>query len=216
MKTTISLLGGVLMACAHAQESPPGFIRLVNAAAGGDGNLVLSIDGEAVYAKGYKLGQTSGGIGLAAGRHRIELRKDGMKPLNETVELKAGSTVSLVVFTEKEESPPYAWRLRLMQMTAQEASGYRLCCLSLCRREELSLAASVDGKKPLSLPLQRGAAASLALGGQRGRVSVKVAGLAAADIDLDDPGNYMLVIFDDANGQVRCLSYYDPVFSRAG
>jgi hypothetical protein len=72
-----SLLALFSIAALSAQDAPKvGFIRLVNVVSPGTGNLHLKIDGEEMYAKGYTMGQRTGGIGLLAGSKKITVTKD--------------------------------------------------------------------------------------------------------------------------------------------
>lgn len=216
MKTMISLMAWMAVACAYAQEQAPGFLRLVNAVAVGEGNLTLRIDGENYYPKGYATGQASGGIGLPAGRHRIELSMAGIAGANHTLDLQAGTTVTLVAAAEATDPLQQHWRLVMKPLSAVASSHYELRCVSLCRVDELMVTAAMEGKKAAEpLRLRRWAAESIRLGKHRGRAVVRI-GPQSATLDLDDPGCYTLVIYQTVGGEVRWISYFDPVLENAG
>ena len=65
MKGILSLAVALaLVVPAVAQRPEVGFVRIVNLVAAGEGNLNCSLDGQDLFAPGYKLGQKTGGMGL--------------------------------------------------------------------------------------------------------------------------------------------------------
>ena len=54
------------------------------------------------------------------------------------------------------------------------------------------------------------------LGDNRSDVELRLGEEPLTFVSLDDPGNYVVVLYDDGEGKVRGLSFYDPRFVIAG
>lgn len=215
----------LLPALALAQGGRPqvGFIRLVNAVGPGTGNTKLLIDGENMYPKGYKLGQRTGGIGLEAGSKKITVSKEGVEEGSTTLNVEAGETISLVAFAEKipaDKDKPERWGVKILRLKqrAQE-KGFRMTVLSVCRNPEVLFETSIQGKeKPEGASVKRMMTATIDLGNAGGDVTVRLRNpqKILTSFRPDDPGNYVLVIYDGADGEVQSLYFYDPKFVIAG
>lgn len=210
-----------------AQEASPevGFLRIVNAIAKGEGNLNVLIDGEDIFPKGYKLGQRTGGYGVKAGSHTITLKKQGLESGTTKVTLAKGETLSMIGFAElepakkdaKEDEPP-VWRIKILLLKQSDPeSGYRMALISLCTKEELIIQAETVGKsKPEMYGLERLKITNVSLGKFKPEVTIKTGGEPLAVVAPEDPGNYVVIIYEDETGKVKALSFYDPKFVIAG
>lgn len=224
MKTIFSLLLALVAVPVFARgEAPPvGFVRLVHAVAAGEGPLRVKLDGAGLRTQGYELGQRTGGIGMPAGGHAIELEKTGVEPFREKLDLPAGETVTLVAYAEKlppaREGGPPRWAMRVRKLTAAEvASGYRLTLLSVCPREEIVVRTSIEARRKVEVSaLKRFEPVAVDLGGRRGGVEVRLGEEALVAVSLDDPGHYVVLLYEDASGRVRALAFYDPKLEVAG
>jgi hypothetical protein len=208
-----------------ARGGPPdvGFVRVVNAMAPGTGNMKLFIDGENLYPRGYELGQRTGGIGLAAGTRKIEVRKDGVESGFTRLELSAGETATIIAFAEpapkkKGEKDKPQWKARLLRLRQRNVErGFRMTVVSVSRHPSVAVKVAAEAKgKIQSGRVKRLGTATFDLGGGRGEVLLKIAGKTLAQVSLDDPGNYVVVLFDDPDGTIRAISFYDPKFVVAG
>ena len=47
-------------------------------------------------------------------------------------------------------------------------------------------------------------------------MEVRLGDEALAAVPLDDPGNHIVLLYEDADGRVRALVFYDPKFEVAG
>jgi len=225
-RVTASLLM-ILPLAAHAQDedkSKLSFIRLVNAVAPGTGNVHLEIDGEDQFPKGYKLGQRTGGIGLKAGAKKIKITREGVTEGTTTITLGVGETMNIVSFAEKmpaEGDKPERWEMRILKLKQRDVeNGYRLTVLSVCKEPETifsTLTEGDDGKKtPQSA--KRLMTTSIDLGTRPKDLAVFA---RASDVPLavfrpDSKGNYVVVLYDDPDGTVKAVSFYDPKFVIAG
>lgn len=235
-RTTVLLPAGLLvrLACLFlalvpglslAQGGRPqvGFIRLVNAVGPGTGNTKLLIDGENMYPKGYKLGQRTGGIGLEAGAKKIAISKEGVEEGTTTLNVEAGETISLIAFAEKipaDKDKPERWAVKILRLKqrAQE-KGFRLTVLSVCKNPEVLFETDIQGRdKPEGSSVKRLMTTTIDLGNAGGDVTVRLRNPAKilTSFRPDDPGNYVLVVYDGADGEVQSLYFYDPKFVIAG
>lgn len=210
-----------------AQDSPPevGFLRIVNAVAKGEGNTNVLIDGEDIFPKGYRLGQRTGGYGVKAGSHTITIKKQGLESGTTKVTLAKGETLSMIGFAElvppdkdaKEDVPP-VWRIKILLLKQSDPeSGYRMALISLCTKEEMIINAETVGRsKPEMYGLTRLKITNVNLGNSKPEVTLKAEGETLCVVAPEDPGNYVVVIYEDEIGKVKALSFYDPKFVIAG
>jgi hypothetical protein len=229
MKTLSKLLlaAAALLAppLALAQEDGPprvGFIRIVNAVAPGEGNAKVLVDGEDIFPKGYILGQRTGGIGLAAGSHTIEVKRDGIQAGSTKISLATGETLTLIAFAErlpveKLEDPP-RWTIKILRLKQSDPErGFRMTLVSVCGKPEVKVQAAVAGKADIeSTTVKRLAVSSIDLGRNRAEVMVKADDTIVTTVSPEDPGNYVVVLYEDPEGKTQALSFFDPKFVIAG
>jgi len=214
----------VLTATATAQTEQPsaGFLRVVHLVAPGEGTLQVKLDGEELFPRGYALGQRTGGIGLPPGGHVLELSKDGVEPVKEKLDLSRDETITVCAYAEKlpskREGEPPRWAIRLRKLPAAlSAEGYRLSLISFCNREELVVRTFIEAKrKTETTPLKRFRTSEVDLGRGRGDVEIRHENEPLVAVSLDEPGNYVVFLYEDASGRVRALAFYDPKFELAG
>jgi hypothetical protein len=231
MKTIFNLLAccgtvaslAVFSPQAHAQKDQPevGFVRIVQAVAPGEGNANILIDGEDIFPKGYKLGQRTGGFGLKAGAHTIAIKKTGVETGTTKITLGKGETISLVGFAEKvppvKEDDPPVWKTKILLLKQSDPeSGFRLALVSLCPEEGVNVMTQSPGKPPELMYAKRMTVVSKSLGKSKTEVVLKVAGETIALVAPEDPGNYVVILYQDEAGKVKALSFYDPKFVIAG
>lgn len=233
MRTISNILAAVALSAiaflppAIAQEEGPPqvcFVRIVNAVAAGEGNTRFEIDGEDIFPKGYKLGQRTGGFGLKAGSHSIRILKDGVEPGTTKVDLKTGETMSLIGFAEKlppkkgEEDQPPVFTTRILRLKQSDPErGYRMTIVSVSSKDQVEVQAAIQGKGSVEKAFaKRLATTSVDLGRSRGEVLVKVGDEIVTTLSPEDPGNYVVVLYDDPDGNVKAISFFDPKFVIAG
>lgn len=220
----LTILLGLLLPKARAEKADAevGFIRIVNAVGHGEGLVSITVNGENIFPAGYKLGQKTGGLGLPAGTHSISIEKDGCITGTTKVTLSKGETLSLVGFaqrvvTTKEQDPP-KWRIKIFRLKQSDPeTGYRVAMVSLCSKDELRVEVVVSGKansefvypKPLAIT-------AVNLGKSKTEVVLKLGKETAVLVSPEDPGNYVVIFYEDHFGKVQALSYFDANFVVAG
>lgn len=227
MKTifsTLVLLAVLFPIAASAQGGGPevGFIRFVNAVAPGEGNTVFKLNGESIFRRGYTLGQRTGGIGLRAGSHKISVEKEGVEAGNTRISIAAGETLSLIAFAERvpadDADDPPKWAIRILRLKQNDVErGYRASFVSVCDLPEVRLEAAALGLQKIeAVTVARLDMRTLELGENRGEVLVRVGEEIITTISPDSPGNYVVILYQDGEGEVKALSFYDPKFVIAG
>jgi hypothetical protein len=216
------LLALVFPVLVHGEAPPAGFVRLVHAVAAGEGNLKVKLDGADLLARGYTLGQSTGGIGLPEGPHALEFARAGVGPLKETIQVAKGETITVLAYAEKapakREGQQPNWKIKLRKLRAVPPDReYRLHLISLCERDEVVVQTFIEAnRKTETTPLKRLKAADVDLGRSRGGVELRWNGEPLATVSLDDPGRYVVVIYEDLSGRIKALTFYDPKFEVAG
>jgi hypothetical protein len=228
MKTIFNSIFAVSLLCLAspilAQSGPPdvGFVRIVHAIAPGEGKANILIDGEDIFPNGYDLGQRTGGFGLKAGGHSITLKKEGVEAGTTKISLQTGETLTLIGFAEKmpakvkEDPPVWVTKILRLKQSSPEA-GYRMTLVSVCDDDVVTIKAAVQGKGTIeTAQVKRLSTTTVDLGRSRGEVLVKAGDDIVTTISPEDPGNYVVVLYQDSDGKVKALSFYDPKFVIAG
>jgi hypothetical protein len=226
MRTISSILTSLLLAASAvlSQDGPPqvGFVRIVNAVAAGDGKAAILIDGEDIFPKGYDLGQRTGGFGLKSGSHTITIRRNGVEPGSTKVDLKVGETMTLIAFAEKvpaeKKDDPPVWKTRILRLRQSDPErGFRMTLVSVCDKPEVTIQAAIQGKQTVeSATVKRLATTMVDLGRSRGEVLIKSGDQIITTVSPEDPGNYVVLLYQDATGEIKALSFFDPKFVIAG
>lgn len=228
MKTISNVLAAVALVAASLasarQEGAPqvGFIRIVHAVAPGEGKVSVLIDGEDIFPKGYELGQRTGGFGLRVGAHTIAIKKNGVETGTTRVSLNTGETLTLIGFAEKvsakNEGDPPVWVTKILLLKQSDPErGYRMTLVSVCEKDEVMIKAAAQGKGAIETAhVKRLGTTSVSLGGTRGEVLVKAGEDIVTTLSPEDPGNYVVVLYQDFDGKIKALSFYDPKFVVAG
>ena len=229
MKTISKIFAATLcmfasMFSAIGKEGSPevGFLRIINAIAPGNGTTRVLIDGEDLFPKGYQLGQRSGGIGLVAGPHTVTLHKNGVESGTTMIDLKSGETLSLIGFAEKipatDDHAPPRWTTKILKLKQSDPErGFRMTLLSVCDLDEVKVDAIIPGQKDITIAyVKRLSTAVIDLGSTRSEAMVKVGGEIVTTVSPDEPGNHVVVLYQDAEGKVRALTFFDPKFVIAG
>lgn len=231
MKTVFNL-PVVLIVCAnfllshalHAQEETPkfGFVRIVNAVYQGVGNAKFSVDGEDIYPTGYKLGQTSGGLSIKQGPHAIAVSKEGVEKGSTKIDLVSGETTTVIAFAEmvpaaKKGDPPI-WTIKLLRLNQREVSkGYGLTLVSVADEPETAVQLAIQGKGAVEKNfVKRLGVTNIDLGEARGEVFVKIGDKIVTTVSPDTPGNYVVVVYQNEEGEVAAIYFFDPKFVIAG
>jgi len=225
MKAISNILILFMAACglAVAQgKSGTGFLRIVNAVSAGTGKVAFAINGRDVFPDGYALGQSTGEYAVKTGDLVITIRKTGVETGRTNIQLNGGETVTLIAFAEqvprKELSDPPKWAVRLLRMKQQdEAQGFALSLVSVCKAEETAVDLhAIDSGSVEKAFAKRMGIVKVDLDRKRGEVFVKAGDRVLTTVSPDSPGNYVVILYENQEGQTEAVSYYDPKLLAAG
>jgi hypothetical protein len=225
MKTIFKYLALIMVTSTglSGQEQPQvGFVRIVNAVSPGTGNAKFVVSGRDLYPDGYKLGQTTGGYGVKAGNCAIEVAKEGLKKGTTNLKIDVGETITLIAFAEqlpveKPDDPP-KWMIKLLRLKQKEVEkGFAMTIVSVCKAEEivLQLDHHSSGKQEKAIAKHLGVT-SIDLGGMRSEVSINMGEKTLTTVSPDSRGNYVVIVYENAENQVEALYFFDPKFVVAG
>jgi len=204
--------------CLTAQEKaepppPTGFIRIANAVAAGTGNVKVIVDGRDVYAPGYKFGAVTGGIGLPPGGHSVTIRREGVKEGTTKVNVDKDQTVTLIPFSEKvpaSDQEKAHFEVRILRLKQKEIQGGRgASFVSVSGQQELTAELRDPDGKWQKIPVKRLMIGEATIRYPEGYAPVRVNGKDMEPIPIADTGNYVVVLFDDVDGNIKSVNFRD-------
>lgn len=200
---------------AGAQEELPkyGFIRLANAVAAGEGNLMWKINGENMNEKGYKLGAVTGGVALKPGTHEVSFSREGTEAGTTRVNVQLDDTTILVPFAEKvpaTDSKPAYWAIRVLRLKQREPDGgQHATFVSVSQTPEIRVEIGDTRDKWTPVFVKRLAVAMSPIDYERGYVPIRTKDTKLESIPIGGPGNYVVLLYDDADGALKSLTFRD-------
>jgi hypothetical protein len=196
------------------EPSPPtGFIRIANAIAPGTGNVKVLIDGKNVYAPGYKFGAVTGGIGLPPGGHSVTIRREGVEEGTTRVSIDKGQTITLIPYAESvpatdQEKAHFEIRiLRLKQKEIQDGRGASF--VSVSGQPEIVAEIRDPAGKWEKVHVKRLSIGEAVIRYPEGYVPIRVNRKDVEPIPIGDAGNYVVVLYDDPEGNLKSLNFRD-------
>lgn len=209
----VSIVWLVLTVARLAAADPVGYVRIVNGIAVGSGNVSVRVDGGPIYPKGYRLGAVTGGIGLEPGVHKVKVLREGVGDGTADVTVEKNLTQTLVAYAEEiaaEDGKPARQQASLLVLKPREVAKGKIATLVSVSRTPL-LRVGVRGPggkwKTLEVPRLGTVECPIVLG--RGYVALRSGGRPLDAIPVAEPGNYVVVLFDDARGRLHCVSFRD-------
>ncbi|NQX01651.1 DUF4397 domain-containing protein [bacterium] len=217
----ISVVAAVMLPLAMpAQDAPKnGFIRLVNALAVGTGTLTMEIDGKKLSETGYKIGDVSGGISLPPGNRTVVFSRTGVTGGTTRVNVSANETTTLIPFAEKvaaTDQVPAHWEIRILRLKQQDPEEERSATFaSVSQNPEVKVEMREPDGKWIPIYVKRLAVAQAPIHYPRGYVPLRSAGNEIESIPVASAGNYVVLLYDDAEGKLQSLSFRDKKFLSA-
>lgn len=192
---------------------PMGFIRVVDAIAKGTGPLNVFFDGEDMRPKGYQLGDATGGIGLKPGSHKVKFVREGVVEGTTTVILEKNQTVTLIPFAElvpATDQKPEHFRVQILRLKQKSVdSGRVVTFVSVSSNPELKAELMNDDGTWVGSFVKRLAIAEVVMKSSQAFVPVRLNGMMTNPIPVGGDGNYVVVLYDDADSKVQSLYFRD-------
>lgn len=211
----------------HAQDKkdkkapplPTCFIRIANTIAPGTGNVKVVVDGKDVYPLGYKFGAVTGGIGLPPGNHSVTISREGVKEGTSKVSVDKDQTVTLIPFAERvpaTDQEPEHFVVRILRLNQKEVQDSRSASfISVSGVPELTAELRAPTGKWEKVFVKRLSISEATIHYPEGYAPVRVNRKDMAPIPIGDTGNYVVVLYDDAEGKVQSLYFRDFKFLSA-
>jgi hypothetical protein len=215
---TVLLAGlcGLAVPSLRAQQGPGqkvGFVRIVNAVAQGQDSLQLLIDGENLNPDGYKLGDVTGGIGLKPGAHEITLKRTGLKDGITRINVVADNTTTLIPFAElvpATDEKKAHWAIRILRLKQMEPETKRTATfVSVSQTPQHEVEISDPKGNWTKVSVKRLTISRTPILFPEGYVPLRAKGGSLPSIPVGEPGNYVVVLYDDAEGKTQALNLQD-------
>ncbi len=217
----VACLAPSLNAQEESRESSKkyGFIRLANAVAPGTGPLILEIEGDVANPDGYVPGDITGGISVLPGNRRVTIRREGTKQGSTTVNVAVNDTTILIPFAERvpaSDEEPAHWAIRILRLKQLDPENERSATfVSVSQTPELRVEMSVPGGKWHTVFVKRLAIARAPILYSRGYVPVRCGERKLESIPVGEPGNYVVLLYDDEEGNIHSINFQDFKFLNA-
>lgn len=211
------LIGSGVMFGQREMPADVGFFRIVNVVAAGEGNLKMTMEGKEYWPQGFKLGQRTGGIGMKAGKKEFVLRKDGCTGVKRSLDVVAGETQTFVCYADPvrdEEGKIIDWELkiaRLRQHTPEK--GLFVTLVSFCEDKELAIEINETASgEVVKVVVPKMKTTRAALQGGLVNAEIKHRGEVVTHVMAEKAGNYVVMLYNDADGAKKGMVFYDPKF----
>ncbi|MEM8953339.1 MAG: hypothetical protein AAGD22_04225 [Verrucomicrobiota bacterium] len=163
-----------------------------------------------LYERGYKPGQKTGGMGFLAGDHSFVATNEGFEPVSETMSIEAGKSSTVIVMSSiiRDEDGEVAEKRLLAKVLRNEGKtdDYLITMFNLSERPSVSIRL---GSK--SYRMNSGERVKID-GAAEGSFEVAHDDQVLDQFYMEEPGNYVLMIFDEPDGSVNASFFIDHAF----
>jgi hypothetical protein len=192
---------------------PMGFIRVVDAVNKGTGPLNVFLDGEDIRPKGYQPGDATGGMGQKPGSHRVKFVREGVVAGATTVIVRKDQTMTLIPFAKlipASNQKPASFEVRILRLEQKSLeTGRMVTFVSVSINPEVKAELMDDDGTWRSTSVKHLKSAEITMKSSQAFVSVKLDGHVTSPIPVGGNGNYVLVIYDDADSKLRSVYFRD-------
>jgi hypothetical protein len=212
--TVITALQIVPVDAQETSEDPPsGFVRLANALAEGTGPVHIEVAGVRVNPDGYQLGEVTGGIPLPVGNQTVRIWRQGTKEGITRLKVEKNETTILIPFAERmpaTDDEPAHWAIRVLRMKQQDPKEDKTATfISVSRKPEIQIEMrDPDGRWTPQL-VKRLVSTQSVIRYPRGYVPLRTTEGELTSIPVASNGNYVVLLYDDAEGKVRSVNFRD-------
>lgn len=217
----LCLPSGPLMAQEKKKTSAPksGFLRIVHAVAPGEGGMFVKVDGEDVHPEGYSLGDVTGGVVTKPGVREVTISREGVKEGKTQVKVEVNETTILIPFAERvpaSDVEPAHWAIRVLRLKQLDPESERSATfVSVSGKPEIKVEIRDPGGKWSPIYVKRLSVAQAPIKYPRGYVPLRAEGMKLSSIPVADIGNYVVLLYDDAEGVTKARNFRDHKFLSA-
>ncbi len=199
---------------ALAQAVPKeGFIRLANAVSQGTGMLTMEVDGKTIGSRGFKIGEATGGITLTSGVRTVRFSRVGVEPGSTRVNVAGNETTTVIPYAEMvpaTDEKPAHWAIRILRLKQQDAPDKRSATfVSVSSKPNIKVEIRDPDGNWSPVIVSRLATARVPILFPRGYVPLRCGDSKLTSIPVGEPGNYVVLLYDDLNEEVKSLNFKD-------
>ena len=89
--------------------------------------------------------------------------------------------------------------------------------VSVCDQDEVEIQAAIQGKNAVDrITVKKLSLTLVDLGRTRGEVLIKQGNTMVTTVSPEDQGNYVVVLYQNQQGKIMALTFFDPKFVVAG
>jgi hypothetical protein len=196
-----------------AEEPPSGFVRLANALAEGTGPVHIEVAGVRVNPDGYQLGEVTGGIPLPVGNQTVRIWRQGAKEGITRLKVEKNETTILIPFAERmpaTDDEPAHWAIRVLRLKQQNPKEDKTATfISVSRKPEIQVEMRDPEGRWSPVTVKRLVSTQTVIRYPRGYVPLRTAEGELTSIPVGANGNYVVLLYDDAEGKVRSVNFRD-------
>ncbi len=193
----------------HAQKVDPEdfpWIRIANAT-GLDGPIQIFIKGRNINPEGYESGVVTGAFSLYPGQLEVVVKHPLIEDSTFNLELHPSDRMALIVYTEPVEKKDDIVKKRVIKFSTlkrkskSERKSATLLFLSVTKGIDLSMNDTLVSLTPHQQK-------DLSFGQSRGsQVNLMVKGRPLKTFDIDEVGDYAIIVFDKPDGTQGCITF---------
>ena len=196
-----------------ASRGARGFIRLMNAVAVGSDKLDFSIDGDSVRDEGYELGNVTGGIPRKPGSYKITFRRSGVESGETKINVIKDETMTLIPFAEyvpATDKMKERWVIRVLKLKQSEnREKSTATVINLTRKPDLRVKIQQPDESWVTLSVKRLNLERTPILQRGGYVSMKTESGDLKPLSVGGSGNFVSVVYEDANGMICSQNFQD-------
>lgn len=213
MNKTYKLLGLfcflALASAVQAQEVDPEafpWVRLANAT-GLDGRIEVFIKGRNVNPEGYASGAVTGAFSLYTGETEFTIKHPQIDDTKFTLNLSENDRMAVIIYTEAAQNEGDVLKKRkvkhtvLKRKTKGEKKSATLLFISPNKGIDIGMN---DAPVTLTANKQKDIQFAQSRGSQ---VVLTVNGKPLKTLDIDEPGDYAIIVFDKPDGTQGCITF---------
>lgn len=206
----LCLFTWLLAGGAQAQEDGTvGYFRLANAT-GLDGMLHFYLEGEDLNPKGYKSGATTGSLGVSVPTAKLKASHPLCEDTEYVLKLQPGEQTAVIVYVEPQmdQKTGEVKKRTLKFATLERKDGSKkrtatLLFLSVSQPINLDM----NGKPVTLAPMKQ---QDIGFGDSRSTgVALEVGGQKIGNLDIEEAGDYAVIVFDKSDGTHGCITFYN-------
>jgi hypothetical protein len=219
---------GILSLCCVAslwaeERAKIGYLRVINAIGLSNEPVSFSINGKAIFAGGYRLGQSSGAFPVAVNDGmELEVKPQGYAAVRTRMDMKPNEVLTVVALAKKvpmaDENSSAKWEIKLLRLKQMKREpGYQLTLVSVCSRASVDVGLLTTRRRRTEwITANELIPTTVQLGSKRVDVDLLISEKENYHLSPDGPGHSVVIIYERPEGRLEMLHYEDISYEIAG